>query len=95
MAAFHKMMKQAQQMQEKLKEMRVEGLSGGGVVKVVLSGDRHLVSIKIDPSVANPNEIDLLEDLIQAAFQQASGNLEQLQMQEMAKVMPGFPGMGI
>jgi len=95
MAGFGKMMKQAQMMQEKLKEIKVEGSSGGGVVRIVLSGDRKLSSIKIDPSVVNSDEVEMLEDLLQAAFQQASEELEKKYMEQMSGIMPGLSGLGL
>ncbi|MDP3980467.1 MAG: YbaB/EbfC family nucleoid-associated protein [Chlamydiota bacterium] len=94
MAGLNKFMKEAMKMQDKIKELRAEGDSGGGAVKVVLSGDRNLVSIKIDPSAISSGEVELLEDLILAAYQQAMGNLEQIYSKEVSKSMPGLPGLG-
>ena len=70
------MMKQAQEMQERLKkqmaEMRVEATSGGGMVTVVVSGTKQLESIRIDPEVVSKDDVEMLQDLIVAALNDAS-----------------------
>jgi nucleoid-associated protein EbfC len=98
-----KMMKQAQQMQAKMAEMqagleRVEmtGASGGGMVQVTLNGKGDLKGVKLDKSLLDPNEVEVLEDLILAAFNDAKTRVEAHMQQEMAKVTGGLqlpPGM--
>ena len=78
-----KMMKQAQEMQGRLQQMQedlasleVEGQAGGGLVKVKLNGKLEAQGLKIDPSLIKPEEAEILEDLIVAAFQDAIGDLK-------------------
>ncbi len=97
------MMKQAQQMQAKMAEMQAEleavempGASGGGLIKVSVTGKGDLKSIKIDPSLIDPAEIEVLEDLILAAVRDAKGRVEQHVAAEMAKLTGGLqlpPGL--
>jgi len=97
------MLKQAQQMQTKMAEMQakmaemeVGGQSGGGMVKVTLNGKGELRKLKIDPAIVDRNEIEVLEDLIVAAFNDAKGKVEAAMAEEMAKVTGGLqlpPGM--
>ncbi len=81
MAELNRMMKSAKEMQERLQkemaEMRVEGTSGGGVVTVVLDGQKHLISLRLDPEVVNRDEADMLQDLIIAAFNDASSKVDE------------------
>ena len=77
------MMKQAQQMQERMAEMQakleaveVTGAAGGGMVQVTLNGKGEMRSIKIDKSVVDPNETEVLEDLILAAFNDAKAQVD-------------------
>ena len=94
------MMKQAQEMQERLKrqmtEMRVEATAGGGMVTVVVNGTKQLQSIRIDPEVVAPAEVEMLQDLIVAAANQARQKALELMAEDMSKLtggmkLPGFP----
>lgn len=97
------MLKQAQQMQAKMAEMQakmaemeVAGQSGGGMVKVTLNGKGELRKLKIDPAIVDRDEVEVLEDLIVAAFNDARGKVEAAMAEEMAKVTGGLqlpPGM--
>ncbi len=97
------MMKQAQAMQEKMQEMQaalevheVSGSAGGGMVDVTLNGKGEMRRIKIDPSLIDPAEPDMLEDLIVAAHNDAKAKVEAHMQDEMAKVTGGLklpPGM--
>ena len=97
------MMKQAQQMQAKMAEMQaaleqveVTGTAGGGMVRVTLSGKNAAKAVKIDPSLINPAEAEVLEDLVLAAFNDARGKLEAHIAAEMAKLTGGLqlpPGL--
>jgi nucleoid-associated protein EbfC len=98
-----KMMKQAQeiqgrmqQMQEELAGLEVEGQSGAGLVTVRLTGKLDLRSLKIDPSLIKPEDAEMLEDLILAAFQDAKGKAEaavQAKMQEVTGGLQLPPGL--
>lgn len=95
------MMKQLQQVQKKvlsaqqeLEGATFEGEAGGGKVKVVLSGKGDLKSLKLDKSVVDPEDPELLEDLILTAFHQAKEQITQKSEAIMGSVkMPGMPGM--
>ena len=97
------MMKQAQAMQAKiaaaqasLENLTVEGASGGGMVSVAMSGKGDLRSIRIDPSLMQEGEAEIVEDLVMAAFNDARGKMEravQEHMQEATKGLPLPPGM--
>ena len=97
------LMKQAQQMQQKMAEMQakldaaeVVGVSGAGLVQVTLSGKGVMKRIKVDPKLADPAEIDMLEDLILAAHRDAKTKIEAASAEEMQKVTGGMqlpPGM--
>jgi hypothetical protein len=98
-----KMMKQAQelqgrmqQMQEELASLQVEGQSGGGLVKVTLNGKMEARAVKIDPSLLKPEDAEVVEDLILAAFQDAKSKAEtamQQKMQEVTGDLPLPPGL--
>lgn len=100
---FGDMMKQAQRLQkqmidvqEELGKRSVEGTAGGGMVRVTVNGRQEILSIKIDPEVVDPEDVELLEDLIVAAIKNASENAKAMMEAEMGKLLPsgmGFPGM--
>ncbi|MBW8726370.1 MAG: YbaB/EbfC family nucleoid-associated protein [Inquilinus limosus] len=97
------MMKQAQEMQAKMAEMQerladieVPGQAGAGMIAVVLNGKGELRSLKIDPKLVDPSEVEVLEDLIVAAFNDAKGKVEDAVQAETSKLMGGLklpPGM--
>ena len=101
MQNFSKMMKQAQKLQsdmavlqEKVGQQEVEGASGAGLVKVRLNGKGDVLSISLDPSLLNPEEVDVLEDLIVAALSDGKHKSESMMASEMEKVMGGMKGLG-
>src|ERR1700722_6487946 len=97
------LMKQAQQMQSKMQEMQskletmeVEGVSGAGLVAVTLNGKGDLRRVKIDPKLADPADMEMLEDLIVAAHRDAKSKIDAMSQEEMQKVTGGLqlpPGM--
>lgn len=97
------MLKQAQQMQTKMAEvqerlaaMEVEGTAGAGLVTVTMSGKNDIKKVKIDPSLIDPNEAEVLEDLIVAAASDAKTKVDETMQEEMAKLTGGMqlpPGM--
>ena len=99
------MMKQAQQMQAKMAEMQegldaveISGGAGGGLVSVTLNGKGEMRGLKIDPSLVNPDEVEVLEDLLIAAFNDAKAKVEAHMQEEMAKLTGGLklpPGMNL
>jgi DNA-binding YbaB/EbfC family protein len=88
------MMKQAQQMQDRLKremaEMRMEATAGGGMVTVVVNGEKQLQSIRIDPDVVSKEDVEMLQDLILAAVNDAHRKVEQQLSQRMQGLMGGL-----
>ncbi len=90
----------AQQMQEMLAAIAVEGVSGGGMVRVTLSGKSELKNVTLDPSLLKPEDREIAQDLIVAAHADAKAKLERRvneEMQRMARDMglPGLPGFGL
>ncbi len=92
------MMKQVQEMQSRMAEMQtrleqatVTGQSGGGLVKVTLSGKGVMTAITLDPSLLKPEEKEILEDLIAAAHTDAKTKVEAMMAQEMQSVTGGLP----
>ncbi len=92
------LMKQAQQMQAKMSkfqdtlgDLRMEGVSGGGKVRVEVNGKHELCAIKLDPEVVGANDPELLEDLISAAFREAQTKVEEHLKVEMDKLTGGVP----
>ena len=97
---IQKMMQQAQEMQEKLQrqmgEMRVEATSGGGMITVTVTGNKQLVGIKIDPEVVSKEDVDMLQDLIVAAVNDAHRKVDEQLAGQMKGMMGGMglPGLG-
>ncbi|NMA97275.1 MAG: YbaB/EbfC family nucleoid-associated protein [Phyllobacteriaceae bacterium] len=91
MKAASEMKGKMEAMQAELAELVVEGRSGGGMVTVSLSGKGDLRGLKIDPSLANPAEVEVLEDLIIAAFNDAKAKSEAETQRKMAEVTAGLP----
>ena len=100
---FSEMLKQAQQLQEKFQQaqeglikVRAEGAAGGGMVTAVANGKQEILQIRIDKSVVDPHDLELLEDLIVAAVNQALSKAQELASAEMNKaaggVLSNLPG---
>jgi hypothetical protein len=93
------MMKQAQQMQarmqKQMEEMRVEATAGGGMVTVVMNGAKQVQSIKIDPEAVSKEDVEMLQDLILAALNDAHKKVDEGLQQAMGGMMGGMkiPGM--
>ena len=92
---IQQMMKQAQQMQERLQkqmaELRVEGNAGGGMVTVVINGAKQVQSLTIDPEVVSKDDVAMLQDLIVAAINDAQRKADEAMAQQMGGMLP--PGM--
>ncbi len=93
-------LRQAQQLQGKLErvqreleEERVEATVGGGMVKVVANGKQDVISVRIDPSVVDPDDVEMLEDLVLAAVREAKRLAEELATRKMGEFaqLAGFP----
>ena len=96
---IQKMMQQAQQMQERLQkqmgEMMIDATAGGGMVTVRVNGHKHLVSVKLDPEVVYKDELEMLQDLIVAAINDAHRKVDEALAQQMQGMMGGMriPGL--
>jgi DNA-binding YbaB/EbfC family protein len=97
MKQVQKMQAEMERIQEQLAEERVEATAGGGVVKVVANGRQEILEIKISPEVVNPDDVEMLEDLILAAVNQAREKAAELQTENLAKLTGGLkiPGLSI
>ena len=100
---MQKMFKQAKKMQQQLadvqdglKDVVVEATAGGGMVKATMSGDGVLQSITIDPQALDPEDVELLQDMIVAAVNEASSNASDVANQRMGAITGGLniPGLG-
>ena len=100
------MMKQIQKMQEKMAQVQegletktVIGEAGGGMVKVTVNGKQHLLKIQIDREVVNPDDVEMLEDLVLAATNKALEESAKMAQEEMARatsgMLPNIPGMNL
>ncbi len=95
-------MKQAQQMQRRMAEMQeelenkqVEASAGGGMVTAVVNGKQQLLELKIEPTAVDPEDVEMLQDLVTAAVNEASKQSQQMAQDEMSKITGGMniPGL--
>ncbi len=99
---MNKMLKQARKMQadlakaqEEVNQMTTEASAGGGVVKVVACGDLSIQSISIDPAAVDPEDVEMLEDLVTAAVNEALRSAQELANSRINAVTGGMGGMGL
>ena len=99
---MNNMMKQMQKMQKKMEEIQaqvdateLEATAGGGAIKVVVNGKKEVLDIEIDPSVVDPEDVEMLQDLVLAAVNEGLRKAEDFAANEMKKVTGGMniPGM--
>jgi DNA-binding YbaB/EbfC family protein len=95
---IQKMMQQAQAMQSKMQQeleaLRVEASSGGGMVTVVMSGTKEIVSVKIDPACVDPKDVETLADLVLAACREAARQVDEAVQNKTSAMLGGMmPGM--
>ena len=90
-----KMQAQLQKAQEELQARTFETTAGGGAVKVVVTGKKEMQSITIDPQVVDPDDVEMLQDLIVAAVNEAMKEVDRVSEEEMGKITGGvkLPGM--
>ncbi|MFJ7936886.1 YbaB/EbfC family nucleoid-associated protein [Sporosarcina sp. NPDC096371] len=95
MKQMQKMQKKMAEAQEELGEKRLEAAAGGGMVKVIVSGDKQVVDVIIDPSVVDPEDVEMLQDLIVIATNEAMAKAEELTNSTMGQFTKGLnlPGM--
>jgi nucleoid-associated protein EbfC len=94
---IQKMMKQAQKMQEDMAktmaEIRVDATAGGGIVTVTMTGTKELLAIKIEPDAVKEGDVEMLEDLIVAAVNEANRKADEALQQKLGGMLP--PGMNL
>mgnify|MGYP003044597717 FL=1 len=97
---MNKLMKQAQKMQKQMMEKQeelqaktLEMTSGGGAVKVVITGKKEIQELKINPDVVDPDDVEMLEDLIISAVNEAIRQVEEMYNAEMGRMTGGLGGM--
>ncbi len=95
MKQAQRMQKQMMEIQEELADRTVEATVGGGMVTVVANGQQDILSIRIDPEVVDPNDVEMLQDLILAAVNEAHRKAQEMMNQEMSKLTGGLkiPGL--
>lgn len=93
MARLQQMQQQALKAQQELQEKTVEGSAGGGAVSITLTGGMTVQSLKIAPEVIDPDDVEMLEDLVTAAVNEALQQVQQLQMQQISGIA-GQLGLG-
>ena len=98
---MNNLMKQAQRMQRQMEEAQkqveeteVEATAGGGAVTVKINGKKEVLSVKLSEEVVDPDDIEMLEDLIVAAVNEALKKIEEVSSAEMAKITGGLGGLG-
>ena len=90
-----KLQDQMEKIQEDLEQKQVEGTAGGGMVVAVANGKQEIISVRIDPEVVVPDDVEMLEDLVLAAVNQALEKASAMAQEEMQKVTAGIiPGVG-
>jgi hypothetical protein len=96
MRQAQKLQEEMQKTQEEAKKKTAEATAGGGMITVVANGSGELVSIKIEKEVVNPEDVDMLQDLILAAANEAIRRAQEMVNDEMSKITGGLqiPGMG-
>ncbi|GAB4460840.1 MAG: YbaB/EbfC family nucleoid-associated protein [Armatimonadaceae bacterium] len=91
-----KMMEDADKMQQRLEAARLEGTSGGGAVTAVVNGHGKVVEVTLNKEVVDPEDVEMLQDLIATAFREAQEQAETLRQEEQQKLMPAsIPGMDL
>ena len=97
MKQMQKMQSKMEEVQKELEQKQVEGTSGGGMVKVIANGKQEILSVKIEKEVVNADDVEMLEDLIVAAVNQAKDMAQELQTEEMSKLTGGIkiPGLNL
>ena len=93
MRQAQKLQQQMQETQDKLDEAEYEATAGGGMVSVKVSGKREITSITIDPQVVDPDDIEMLQDLITAAVNEALRKGEDAREAAMSRMAPGMGGL--
>ena len=94
MKQAQKMQKQMEEATKELQEKEVTSSAGGGVVEVTVSGNREVTKVKIDPEAVDPDDVEMLEDLIVAATNEALRKCEEESQASMSKITGSLSGLG-
>jgi DNA-binding YbaB/EbfC family protein len=93
---INKMMQQAQalqnQMQAELAALKVEGLAGGGLARIEMSGSKEVLSVRVDPSAVDPSDVETLQDLVLAALRDASRQVDEAVRKKTSGMLGGMLG---
>jgi len=96
MKRVQKMQNEMKKMQDELKRKTVDVTAGGGAVKVVMDGEKQVQSLTLDPAAVDPEDVEMLQDLLTAAFNEATRKVDDMMKTEMGKLASGLglpPGM--
>ena len=96
MKKVQKMQNEMKKMQDELKRKTVDVTAGGGAVKIVMNGETQVQSLTIDPAAVDPEDVEMLQDLISAAFNEATKKVDEMMASEMGKLTSGLglpPGL--
>lgn len=88
-----KLREDAEKMNDRLDESRIDGSSGGGMVKAVVDGHGHLIEVTISPDVVDPTDVEMLQDLVVTAVREALEKAETIRNEEQEKMIPKIPGL--
>ena len=96
MKRVQKMQNEMKKMQDELKRKTVDVTAGGGAVKIVMDGEKQVQSLTLDPAAVDPEDVEMLQDLLTAAFNEATRKVDDMMKTEMGKLASGLglpPGM--
>ena len=96
MKRVQKMQNEMKKMQDELKRKTVDVTAGGGAVKIVMDGEKQVQSLTLDPAAVDPEDVEMLQDLLTAAFNEATRKVDDMMKAEMGKLTTGLglpPGM--
>ena len=94
MKQAQKMQRQMEESQKELEEKEFTAAAGGGAVEVTISGKKEVTKVKLDPEAVDPDDVEMLEDLIMAATNEALRKIEELSAETMSKLTGGLGGLG-
>ena len=94
MKQAQKMQRQMEEAQQQLEEQEVTATAGGGAVEVTVSGKREITKVKLSEEVVDPDDIEMLEDLVMAATNEALRQIDEVSQKSMAKITGGLGGLG-
>lgn len=94
MKQAQRMQRQMEETQKELEEKEITTTAGGGAVEVTMNGKKEILKVKLSPEVVDPDDIEMLEDLIMAATNEAIRQIEDMSQESMSKITGGLGGFG-